>query len=290
MPVRENSIGESRPFRYRNSPMAVGKEKAIILSNPHQAGVNSIMSARLHSTVFAFRLILFPILFLWGCGAFAASPSPEAAPNPGFLAALKHYDQRVEHFARDNEARRAVVLLGDSITEGFNVQRYFPGRNVLNRGIGSDTIGLEPREKDRRGVLHRLDVSVFDCCTSHVFLMIGINDLGDGRSPERMVEGVREIVLTIRAKAPGVTIHLQSILPTAGRFTHHNPNIRKYNAGLRELAAALQCPFHDLHAHCVDERGELRADWTRDGLHLLPDAYGFWQTEINKAMNWSNGP
>ena len=62
------------------------------------------------------------------------------APAP-FPQAQIHYTTRVRSFEEQNRLLQNVVLLGDSITEGFDTEKYLPGRRVINRGIGSDVIG-----------------------------------------------------------------------------------------------------------------------------------------------------
>jgi len=118
-------------------------------------------------------------------GADEPEKKAEAAPStpPVDLGALfkMHYANRVRAFKDENLLLQNIVLLGDSITEGFDVPTYFPGRRVLNRGIGGDVIGNALPQDDLRGVLRRMDESVFDCAATDVFLMIGINDLNSGR-------------------------------------------------------------------------------------------------------------
>jgi lysophospholipase L1-like esterase len=36
-----------------------------------------------------------------------------------------------------------------------------------------------------------------------------------------------------------------------------------------------------------DENGLLKAEFTRDGLHLTEPAYVVWREQIFKAMNWN---
>jgi lysophospholipase L1-like esterase len=36
----------------------------------------------------------------------------------------------------------------------------------------------------------------------------------------------------------------------------------------------------------TDDKGELKKEFTADGLHLKPDGYKVWQAEIEKALNW----
>jgi hypothetical protein len=112
----------------------------------------------------------------------AAAAAGEKKDPPVDLRALfkLHYETRMQSFKEQNQQLRYVVLLGDSITEGFDAPKYFPGRRVLNRGIGGDVIGNALPADDPRGVLRRLDNSVFACAATDVSLLIGINDLGDG--------------------------------------------------------------------------------------------------------------
>ena len=95
-----------------------------------------------------------------------------------------HYAQRVDEFRHENELFQNAILVGDSITEGFDVAKYLPGRRVINRGIGADVIGNDIKPDDKRGVLKRLDESFFNVPATDAFLLIGINDLGDNHTPD----------------------------------------------------------------------------------------------------------
>jgi lysophospholipase L1-like esterase len=216
-----------------------------------------------------------------------AEAKPVAQP-PVDLGALfrMHYANRVRAFQEQNQQLRYVVLLGDSITEGFDVPTYFPGRRVLNRGIGADVIGNALPDDDPRGVLRRLDESVFDCAATDVFLLIGINDLGSGRTPEVMEPGYRNILEQIKARAPAVRVHVQSVLPTRDKYAKHNAAVLDFNGRLKKLAAEFGYDYLDIHALMVDGAGELKAEFTADGLHLKPAGYQQWLGEINRVMGW----
>ena len=66
----------------------------------------------------------------------------------------------------------SVVFLGDSLTEGFDLERYFPTANVVNRGLSGDTTYQ---------VRYRMDEIVI-ANPAKLFLMIGINDLFQGET------------------------------------------------------------------------------------------------------------
>src|SRR5207253_1670401 len=121
---------------------------------------------------------------------------------------VKLFRDENQQLQKQNQSTKNVILLGDSITEGFDVAKYFPDRHVLNRGIGADIIGNALPDSDKRGILRRMDESVFDCNPSDVFLLIGINDLGSGHKPEVIEPGYREILQQIKKKAPDVHVHV----------------------------------------------------------------------------------
>ncbi len=244
------------------------------------------------------HLPLAVALAIFACsGAGAENKPAPAPPNAGakekkdppvdLRALFKfHYENRVRAFREQNLAYRNVVLVGDSITEGFEVARFFPGRRVLNRGIGGDVIGNGLPADDPRGVLRRLDASVFDCAAGDVFLLIGINDLNSGHSVEAMETGYREILRKIKMHSPSIRVHVQSVLPTRGAHARQNAPVREFNRRLEKLAAEFGYPFLNLHPLFVDEQGELKAGYTADGLHLNDAAYRVWRREIERVLGW----
>jgi lysophospholipase L1-like esterase len=254
------------------------------------------MSYRLRCLAAAFIACVF-----WGhilTSRVAAQPKAEeqsnsknekpAAPSADWGALFKmHWQNRVKGFKEQNQQLQYVVLLGDSITEGFDVPTYFSGRRVLNRGIGADVIGNDMAKDDPRGVLQRMDDSVFNCAATDVFLMIGINDLGSGRTPDKMEIGYREILKRIKEKAPAVRVHVESVLPTRGNHAKHNANVVDFNQRLRKLAEEFGYDYVDLHKLMADEKGELKSEFTPEGLHLNGEAYKVWLGEIEKTMSWS---
>src|SRR6185295_10692048 len=133
-------------------------------------------------------------------------PPAKPAAKLDYAALFKqHWIDLVKSYGEQNKKgypEKNVVLLGDSITEGFKVEKYFPDRHVLNRGIGADIIGNALPESDKRGILRRMDESVFDCNASDVFILIGINDLGMGHKPEVIEAGDRQILEQIKKRDP----------------------------------------------------------------------------------------
>jgi lysophospholipase L1-like esterase len=240
--------------------------------------------SRMRFTRFLCSLLIVALI---SSAAGAESPTEERKQPVDWGALFKlHWQNRVKAFKEQNLSLQNVVLLGDSITEGFDVGKYFPGRRILNRGIGADVIGNNMPSDDPRGVLQRLDNSVFDCAATDVFILIGINDLNTGRTVESMEPGYRELLKRLRERQPGLKIHVQSVLPTSGQHAKQNAPVRTFNEKLKNLAAEFQCDWMDLHALMRDDHGDLKAEFTNDGLHLTDPGYRVWRAEILKALKW----
>ena len=79
-------------------------------------------------------------------------------------------ERRTKWAARVEQDRHAVVMLGDSITQGWgdDFTGWFPGIKIANRGISGDT---------SRSVLIRLKEDVLDLQPQAIVLLICTNDL-----------------------------------------------------------------------------------------------------------------
>jgi len=167
-----------------------------------------------------------------------------------------------------------IVFVGDSITDFFRLNEFFHGIYVINRGIGGDTTD---------GVLKRLNESVFALLPSKVFLLIGTNDIGENKSDEHIIRNIKEIIDMIREKCPETQIYLQSIYPVSrvndkkinkyivGRRT--NERIRRINGELKKIAREKDIVYIDVFSHLTDENGNLKLEYTVEGLHLTIEGY-----------------
>lgn len=179
--------------------------------------------------------------------------------------ATKRRRERRESFLTETVPPRAVVFLGDSITEVAPLGELFPGLPVVNRGIGWDT---------SVDVLDRLDEAVVDPAV--VSLLIGTNDLHTSRrtkDPRGIVSRVGTIVDRVRATAPDALVLVNGVLP---RTTLYAPRLRALNAQYRVLAERTGCTYVDAWPALADADGALRKEFTTDNLHLSPDGYAAW--------------
>jgi lysophospholipase L1-like esterase len=187
-------------------------------------------------------------------------------------------------FARERVEPGGLVFLGSSHLEWFDTDRFFPGRPIVNRGIASDRLGIGDR-----GILHRLEISVFACRPSFVVFQNGINDLGelarDGEPPlGEIFECYERVVAAIRERLQAVPLCLVNEMPTRDHFACCLPFVPALNERIRRVAEKHRCRHLDIYSDVVNEAGELRADLTYDGLHLNEEGYRLWARRLEAIL------
>ena len=174
-------------------------------------------------------------------------------------------------FAQLPSAPGSVVFLGDSLTAEGPWGELFG--SLLNRGVKGDTVD---------GVRRRLG-EVLARNPARIVLMIGVNDLMQGRSDADVVAGVEGIAAEVAGWSPPARLVLLSILPigTGGPDpVITDARLRALNRSLADVAARRGATFVDLYPRFVSERGGLRAELTRDGVHLTPAGYVIWRDAV----------
>jgi lysophospholipase L1-like esterase len=231
-------------------------------------------------------------LSLVGVAAAGAQPSTTAetaaasiAPAPAPGKWQNFWIGRVKEFIAENAAldrrQRNIVFVGDSLTQGFKLKTYFPELPVLNRGIVSDGGCDFPSGRSLyRGVTHRMDESIFNCNPSHLFYLIGTNDIGVTSIPLDYWFGAYKFVIAqTRFKFPDVKIILVTCPPTGEAYARRatlNARILEWNDLIRKYAAKEGFRLIDLHALLAGKDGLLPGDMTRDGLHFNKIGYDLW--------------
>ena len=192
-----------------------------------------------------------------------------------------------------------IVFFGDSITDcgrdrsdnaslgnGYVGILYEKLKNLyedrtfefLNRGIGGDVTD---------GLLRRMDESIFALEPKKVFINIGTNDISSpGYTRERLLAQYRKILEQIKARLPETEIYVLSYYPVnralpgvdpeqvAAMFgARTNEELRAVNGELEALAAALGCTYIDVFDCLTDENGNLRAEYTIEGMHMYANGY-----------------
>src|SRR6478672_8909321 len=128
-----------------------------------------------------------------------------------------------------------VVFLGDSITDGWKLAQYFPGKPYVNRGISGQTT---PQ------MLVRMFPNVIALKPAALLVYAGTNDIAGNTGPSTlaMIEDNLQAIAEL-AQAHGIKVILCSVTPisdyTPRKQTLQRPpsDILKLNAWMREYAA-----------------------------------------------------
>lgn len=174
-----------------------------------------------------------------------------------------------------------VVFTGSSLMEQFPLNEMLQGEalpyRVYNRGMSGF---VAPQ------LLQVLDVCVVELAPAHVFLNIGTNDMSrpDYRQ-EALLACYRRILEEILSHVPGVKLHLLAYYPVnpdlegqegwAAEALRYRTNqvLREANRGVEALAREMGAEYLDLNAPLLDGQGRLRAQYTKEGIHLYPAGY-----------------
>jgi lysophospholipase L1-like esterase len=166
-----------------------------------------------------------------------------------------------------------VVFLGDSITDLWELRRFFPGKPYVNRGIGSQVTAQ---------MLLRFHQDVVALKPSAVVILAGVNDVQGFLQQETaaQIETNYEAMADIAAQH-GIRIVFGSILPVnnytdnaKSMLADRNPDeLRAINRWLAAFCRDRGYQYADYYTALVDDRGLLQRALTTDGIHPLAPGY-----------------
>lgn len=164
-----------------------------------------------------------------------------------------------------------VVFLGDSITDGWDLKRDFPGKPYVNRGISGQTTAQ---------MLVRMYPDVIDLHPAAVILLAGTNDIAGNTGPETL-QMIKENIqaITELAQQHHIKVILCAVMPisdyTKNKQSVHRPpsDILKLNEWLRAYAGEAHTVYADYFTAMADAQGMLKDGYSDDGLH--PNAKGY---------------
>lgn len=167
-----------------------------------------------------------------------------------------------------------AVFFGNSITYESNFQEYFPEIKICNLGCNRD---------DLDDLIHR-SFTIKSVHPHKIFILGGINNFMNV-SLDEFKQKYSNMLDIIMKQNPYAQIYLQSLLPVnvemdiGSRYVDCQEKIKEANAIIRNLSKVKGCIFVDLYsAYQVND--SMPRKYTRDGLHLYPEAYSIWARVI----------
>lgn len=202
-------------------------------------------------------------------------------------------EKMVEQYHLDNATavKGQTVFVGSSLMEMFPIEQWVKesGKDapiVYNRGVG----GYKTTD-----LLPILDTCIFELEPSKIFINIGTNDLSDSNiSMEEVMNHYDQIITQIEERLPSAKIYMMAYYPVNYEAAaedmkpclkiRNNEKIRLANEKVKELAAQHGQTYIDVNAPLTDENGNLKAEYTIEGLHIKPEGYRAIFSDIMKYV------
>ena len=243
---------------------------ALLFKRGLAAGAMNIQSKKLLFIYFMFMhifllFVLFKSDFTNRVYNFLVKPSSEKSN-----ADMWYFDYMVDHHLSNdsNIPDGAIVFIGDSIMSGLDVSEIAP--NSLNYGIGNDTTV---------GVLKRLSKYKSVKKATAVVLSIGINDTRS-RSNGEILRLFSSIIDEIPEQVPFIISSIFQVNDIMRKDLQGvNSRIAELNSGLKQLCASQlksRCEFVTTGAKITDYNGNMKPEYTIDGVHLTGEANSLW--------------
>ncbi len=183
-------------------------------------------------------------------------------------------ERRTKWAARAVQDHNAVVLLGDSITQGWgeDFSAWFPGMKIANRGISGDT---------SRGVLIRLKEDVLAVQPQAVVLLIGTNDLEENADPETIAANLKLILAELARQDPKMPIVLCQVFPSSASKKRPADRIKKLNQLYAEIVKGnAQVTLLETWLLFADAQGDAIPAEFPDLLHPNMAGYAKWAAAL----------
>lgn len=190
-------------------------------------------------------------------------------------------EDKVRRYQRLNQLaeKGQTVFAGSSLMEMFPLEQFVREDGlditVYNRGIG----GYVTRE-----LMENIGPCITSLAPSRLFINIGTNDLSNPQMtiPE-LIHNYGAILEAVQAAVPDIKLYLMAYYPVNFFAAtdemkeclkiRTNQRIRQANQEVAQLAKRFGAQYIDVNAPLLDENGNLKAEYTIEGMHINEQGY-----------------
>ncbi|MCW3079376.1 GDSL-type esterase/lipase family protein [Segetibacter sp.] len=171
--------------------------------------------------------------------------------------------------------KNAILLVGSSSFRKWqDVQSYFPGYTIINRGFGGSVLP---------DVIRYADDIIIPYHPKQVLIYCGDNDLAssDTITPEIVTRRFKQLFYIIRSKLPTATVTYVSIKPSPSRQKLMPKMIETNAMILRFLKTQKNTSFIDVfHPMLLPAGRAIPEIFLSDSLHMNEKGYAIWKKAI----------
>ena len=174
-----------------------------------------------------------------------------------------------------------VLFLGDSITDFYDLEKYYPDNNVVNSGISGDVSD---------DILNDMYNRVYRYNPSKIFLLIGTNQIPKGDIDDEIVDDIKRIIINIHDNRPIAKIYVESIYPVNKNLNKNmvknreNGRIVELNKKIEEMVKDIEYVGYINIYDSLLKDNKLSDEYSIDGLHLNDRGYEIVTNIIKKYL------
>lgn len=176
-------------------------------------------------------------------------------------------------------AKNQILFVGSSsFTMWTDVQNYFPGYKIINRGFGGSSLP---------DVIRYADDIIFPYHPKQIVIYCGENDLAasDTITTQMVFNRFKKLFVLIRKKLPKVPIVFISIKPSPSRQHLMPKMVAAYRMIKNYLDKNIRTGFVDVYHKMLKTNGRPMDDiFLEDKLHMNSKGYTIWQKAIKPYL------
>jgi len=175
--------------------------------------------------------------------------------------------------------KNAILFLGSSSFRKWDdVQKYFPGYKIINRGFGGSSLP---------DVIRYANDIIFPYHPQEIVIYCGENDFAgsDAPSAQTVVDRFKTLYGMIRAKMKDVPVVYVSIKPSPSRRNYRTKMIEANKEIKAYLATQQHATFVDVFDLMLNQNNQPKPEiFESDSLHMNAKGYAIWQKAIQPHL------
>jgi lysophospholipase L1-like esterase len=200
------------------------------------------------------------------------------------LVAAQPFRKEIDAFKKQDSlqmpATRAILFVGSSsFTKWTDVQDYFPGYPIINRGFGGSSLP---------DLIRYANEIIIPYQPKQIIIYCGENDIADawGKvTPDSVLARFQTLMSIIRKQFRKVPVAFISIKPSPSRWKMEADFVRANELVKAYLRKQRKTRFLDVHNAMLLPDGSVNPElFIKDNLHMNAQGYAIWQKIIAPVL------
>lgn len=196
------------------------------------------------------------------------------------LAAPERWENVIQRFEKVDEQALPepgqILFIGSSSIVGWDLDKFFPDHETINRGFGGSEIA------DSNFFFERV---VTPYKPRQIVLYAGDNDVAAGKDAQRVVDDFKIFYKKVQDQVPGCPVVYVGIKPSIARWKLW-PIMKDANDNIAAMAEKDEnLTFFDTAAITLGKDGKpIKKLLRKDGLHLTDEGYAIWSDALRPLL------